>query len=97
MIRQPPQSDQALVGALQNFNQLWRAVGLAISIAVTSIIDGHDNPGDPLLLRGIKAGEWVNISMATLAYAIILHVFRDFKKAGAESRRSRCETRAFRR
>ncbi|KAL2401281.1 Low affinity ammonium transporter [Exophiala dermatitidis] len=85
IIRQLPPSDQALGGALiQTSNQLGRAIGLAISTAVeTAIVKDHDRAGDALLLRGIRAGEWVNVGMAALASSIIILVFRDLKEVGA--------------
>ncbi|KIY01398.1 uncharacterized protein Z520_02950 [Fonsecaea multimorphosa CBS 102226] len=84
IIRQLPPADQALGGALiQTSNQLGRAIGLAISTAVkTAIVKDHDRVGDALLLRGIRAGEWVNVGMAALSCSIILLVFRGLKEVG---------------
>ncbi|OQU95223.1 hypothetical protein CLAIMM_01462 [Cladophialophora immunda] len=87
IIRQLPPADQALGGALiQTSNQLGRAIGLAISTVVKTAVvnnENHDRVGDTLLLRGIRAGEWVNVGMAALSCSIILLVFRGLKEVGA--------------
>lgn len=62
-------------------------MGLAIATAVeTAIIKAetqNPQPGDRLLLKGIRAAEWVNVGMATTALMTIICFFRNLPPVGA--------------
>lgn len=75
-----PQEDQALGGGLlQTANNVGRALGLAVATAVQTKVQGGSPsiPGSPGLLRGIRAGQWVNFGLVVVSMAVVLGFFRN--------------------
>lgn len=93
-----PQADQAIGGALINaVGQVGRSIGLAIATAVETAVIAHDMHvdvkevgttmknavGNPALLRGLRAANWVSFSYAIVAFLIAAYTFRGAGKVGA--------------
>lgn len=92
-----PQGDQALGGALINaVGQVGRSIGLAIATAVETAVIAHDMHvdvkevgttmknavGNPALLRGLRAADWVSFAYAVVAFLIAAYTFSRVGKVG---------------
>jgi hypothetical protein len=90
-----PQSDQSLGGGLlQTANNIGKAIGLAAATTVQVVVGGNKEPlpgglslnveagvpGDPDLLRGMRAAQWVNVGLSAVTLVLALVFFRGLKR-----------------
>lgn len=86
-----PEADQSLGGGLlQTSNQVGRALGLAIATAVQTTVEGGGSvvlaPGDDVLLKGFRAGQWTNVAMTVVTGIVAVVAFRGIPRPVKECR-----------
>lgn len=91
-----PQADQALGGGLINsVLQIGRAMGVAIATAVQMAVEAkyagggvndavsnEKAPGDPILLKGLRAANWFDVGLGVAAFVVVMAAFRGVGKIG---------------
>lgn len=76
-----PQEDQALGGGmLQTVQNVGRSLGLAIATAVQTGAEGGSGIPSTEQLRGLRAGQWVNVGLVGFAMVIAVVYFRKMGK-----------------
>jgi Na+/melibiose symporter-like transporter len=100
-----PKEDQALGGALVNaFGQTGRAIGLAITTAVQTVVmarergvsvqdSGKIQAWDGPSLSGLRAANWFNFSLAWVGVAIVALAFRGTGIVGKIEKETPAESR----
>lgn len=81
-----PQEDQALGGGLlQTVNHISRSLGLVVTTAIQSAVQGERKINDPLgdsnFLRGLQAAQWTNVGSAGFAVVVAAVFFRNLGRS----------------
>jgi hypothetical protein len=77
-----PQQDQALgAGLLQTVSQISRSLGLAVSTAVRTAVQGaasknNTQSRNPDYLRGLRAAQWMNVACVAVSTIIAVIFLR---------------------
>ncbi|KAH8683952.1 drug resistance protein [Ilyonectria robusta] len=81
-----PQEDQALGGGLlQTVNHISRSLGLVVTTAIQSAVQGEHKISDPLgdsnFLRGLQAAQWTNVASAGFSVVVAAVFFRNLGRS----------------